>query len=155
MEHAGISNISSAQLLHPPCAFNIPLPNSDNRPTSFLQKPGLKSVTGFIACDFLDPEFTIGLRDFRPCWMSVPKLTIHKYGNLLLPKDKIGFYGHSLGRFSDPDNNASSPPRDALFAKYPDKSQFRQFIAPRPDARHDIRAFCFGKNVGHFKYRSS
>jgi hypothetical protein len=42
-----------------------------------------------------------------------------------------------------------TPARDAVLAEQPYKGEFGIFIAARTNARHDIRSFCFGEDIGH------
>jgi hypothetical protein len=69
--------------------IQLMLPNANNLPTEAAQLTINVSVTLAVGGKFGIPEFLIADGALVALWAAVPKTTVHKNNNPLVPKDEI------------------------------------------------------------------
>lgn len=71
---------------------------------------------------------------------AVPETTINEYYDARRTKNKVRLSEYQL---------PASPTSDSAQAQELHQGDFRILIAMSANSGHDLRAFCFGENVGH------
>ena len=71
---------------------------------------------------------------------TVPETTVHEDREPTLPKNEIRLAEYIL---------IPAPARDAVLPEKFYEGEFCGLIAPRTDARHDFRSFCFCEDIRH------
>jgi hypothetical protein len=117
------------------------LPNPEYAPAARPKRPANQLVAPLICFEFLLPELAIINGEIRVFRALMPETSIHKDRQFEFGKDKIRF----------PRNwPVATPPGDALSAEELHQSNFRLLVSASTDARHHLRAFGFGEDIGHY-----
>lgn len=102
-------------------------------------------VALYICFDFIAPKRLVGFRQvaFVANPASVPKASVHEYGNPVFRKDEIRM-PHQLG--------AAAPSGDSVFPKQRNKPKSRTFVSLRTDLGHHFRAFLLRHGIHFLQY---
>lgn len=109
-------------------------------PTAEAQSPCHLSVASFITGQLVNPEIPIALGDAQVFWASMPETAIHENDKMLLAEREIR---------SAKERDVSPPARDAGDAQQLRQGELSLLVAAPTNARHHLRAFGLGENVGH------
>ena len=107
---------------HRPAYCKVVLPNPDDPPAIFPQRPIHPFVPRLIPGEFPFPEGPVAGRDVGMFWAGVPEAAIHEQGHPRLPKNKIRLAEDLL---------IPPPARDAVLPQQQSQRQFRLLI-PAP-----------------------
>lgn len=117
--------------------------------TTLYPKIPSSRVTFFVALyicfDFIAPKRLVGFRQvaFVANPASVPKASVHEYGNPVFRKDEIRM-PHQLG--------VAAPSGDSVFPKQRNKPKSRTFVSLRTDLGHHFRAFLLRHGIHFLQY---
>ena len=116
------------------------LPNPQHPPAGAAEGAGDETVAGLVTGDLGPPELRVGLGPRGVDRTPVPETSVHEDGEFMFGENEVGL----------PEDHRLPPPAgDAMRLEYPHQPQLGALVARTTDERHHVRAFSFGKNIGH------
>jgi hypothetical protein len=117
------------------------LPNSKHDPIHRSQQSHYSPITKDVFVDLLDPKGPIRRWDVPTTLASMPETAIHKNGDLLLRKDKVGL--------TDNLRVIPAPTLYSIQSKDFCKSYFRGLVPLPLNGGHHLGALLFGEYIRH------
>ena len=124
------------------CVFfeKIVLPNPKHPPALRPQRCIHQAVAVDVAVDFVVPERGVAFRAGAVLGASMPEAAVHEYSDFLFPEYEVRFSEQGL---------FPAPAGDSVQPKKRDQHEFGGLVAVGADARHDLGALGFRKDVCH------